>query len=312
MEIVEDRGVLRRSRAGAFALGGYTDALDDVLVGPDTGVGEDEQGGSSGEGRGAAGGDSHEEYEDDEDEPNALDSEAYAGSSDDELGDMDELPSLPSLLFREQRRRDADQRDQLRDFWEHEARARGVSEAGGAALDAGGDAGGNRTLEAVEAADNDDELGFFAPAPSVGPSSAARPRRSSSSPLQVEAATPSRKTQALSHAPSTTAALRTAVGAVQLASSSPTRPHDSASSVQPRQRSSAAVAPPEDLEMASSPASAARAAREEVRPAPLPPLPPRSRRADSNSPHADSFAQEAREEAQGPRARGLGRRLRGA
>ncbi|GAA5841826.1 hypothetical protein JCM9279_003119 [Rhodotorula babjevae] len=213
MEIVHDRGVLRRSRAGAFALGGYTDALDDVLVGPDTGVGEVEQGGGSGEEHGAVGGDSFEE-DDDDDEPNALDSEAYAGSSDDELGDMDELPSLPSLLFREQRRRDADRRDQLRDFWEHEARARGASEAGGAAPDEGGDAVGNRTLEALEAADDDDELGFFAPAPSVGPSPASRPRRSSSSPLQIEVSTPSRKLEAQSHAPSTTATLRTAVGAL--------------------------------------------------------------------------------------------------
>ncbi|GAA5934619.1 hypothetical protein JCM3775_002005 [Rhodotorula graminis] len=271
MEIIQDRGVLRRSRAGAFALGGYTDAIDDVLVGPDTGVGEPEQGGSGGEERGAAGEGSFEEEEDEDDEwdePNALDSEAYAGSSDDELGDMDELPSLPSLLFREQRRRDADRRDQLRDFWEHEARARGGSEAGGgAAHEAGAGAVGNRTLEAVEVADDDDELDFFAPAPSVAPSPVPRPRRSSSSPLQVEVATPSRKVKTQSHAPSTTAALRTAVGAVQLASSSPTRPLGTSSSVKPRQPSSTAAARLELPEQASSSSavSAARADQDETR-----------------------------------------------
>ncbi|GAA5900486.1 hypothetical protein JCM8208_000513 [Rhodotorula glutinis] len=268
MEIIQDRGVLRRSRAGAFALGGYTDAIDDVLVGRDTGVGEEEQGGGSGEEQGAAGEGSFEEDEDDAwDEPNALDSEAYAGSSDDELGDMDELPSLPSLLFREQRRRDADRRDQLRDFWEHEARARGGSEAGGgAANEVDGEAGGNRTLEVVELADDDDELGFFAPAPSAGPSSAPRPRRSSSSPLRVEVVTPSRKGKTPSLAPSTTAALRTAVGAVQLASSSPTRPVGASSSARSRRRPSTAAVRPEEPEQASSASSAAPVARDETRP----------------------------------------------
>lgn len=247
MEIVEDRGVLRRSRAGAFALGGYMDALDDVIVGPDTGVGaagEDDAGSGSGAEHGGAGGDSFEEEEDED--ADAWSDEAYGDSSEDELGDMDELPSLPSLVFREQRRRDAERRDQLRDFWEQEARARGASDAASALGEAAAaDVRGNRTIEAVQQADDDDELSFFAPAPSPGPASPALPfRRASSSPLRVDFATPSRKGKSAAHAPSTTAVLRQGVATFQLESSSPARPPASSPSHVAWQRALTAAPPP--------------------------------------------------------------------
>ncbi|GAA6049070.1 hypothetical protein JCM3770_003872 [Rhodotorula araucariae] len=222
MEIVEDRGVLRRSRRGAFALGGYMDALEDVMVGPDTGHdpdgGEDEV---DGEGHGWDADDFDDEDDDD-------DRSAEYSTSDDELGDMDELPSLPSLQFREQRRRDAERRDQLRDFWAHEARARGASAAETlrekeAAADATS-MGGNCTVDAIDEVDEDedDELSFFARAPTPGSTSPvstwAGRRRSSSSPLEVEVVTPSRKGKEPSRPPSTTAALRVDVEDVHLAS----------------------------------------------------------------------------------------------
>ncbi|BGP49700.1 hypothetical protein JCM10450v2_005605 [Rhodotorula kratochvilovae] len=233
MEIVQDRGVLRRSRKGAFALGGYMDTLDDVIVGVDTGAGEE------GEEEDVEG--SWEDEEEDED------GSAGYSTSDDELGDMDELPSLPSLLFREQRRRDAERRDQLRDFWAHEARARGASEAQPPDDDddepGAAGAGGNRTIDAIDEADEDDELGFFARAPSPSTSSPAPAwvarRRASSSPLEVEVVTPSRKGKEPARPPSTTAALRVGFEKVHLASSSlPVRPPESSPSAMVWQRAS--------------------------------------------------------------------------
>ncbi|GAA5998551.1 uncharacterized protein JCM10292_002778 [Rhodotorula paludigena] len=220
MEIVEDRGVLRRTRAGAFSLGGYSHMLDDIIVGPDTGVGEGEEGEWS------------EDEEEVEDEPSGRD-DGRAGDlddeSDDELGDMDELPSLPSLLYREERRRVEEQRDQLRDFWEQEARARG-SHSGGLGRDeedvfatglSPASARGSRTVakpptieEVTEDEDDVDELDFFAEA---GDSSPAL-RRSMSSPLEVDVVTPTRERRSPSRsAPSTTAAIRHGMKNVALA-----------------------------------------------------------------------------------------------
>ncbi|GJN90371.1 hypothetical protein Rhopal_003382-T1 [Rhodotorula paludigena] len=220
MEIVEDRGVLRRTRAGAFSLGGYSHMLDDIIVGPDTGVGEGEAGEWS------------EDEEEVEDEPSERD-DGRAGDlddeSDDELGDMEELPSLPSLLYREERRRVEEQRDQLRDFWEQEARTRGSHSAGVGRDEedvfatglSPASAHGSRTVakpptieEVTEDEDDVDELDFFAEAGDSSPSL----RRSTSSPLDVDVVTPTRERRSPSRsAPSTTAAIRHGMKNVALA-----------------------------------------------------------------------------------------------
>ncbi|GAA5993567.1 hypothetical protein JCM11641_006639 [Rhodosporidiobolus odoratus] len=143
LEIVQDRGVLRSSRAGAFAIGGYAGTFDDVIVGRDSGT---QDGGPEGE-------DGGEEEEDEVDWEEAGDG---ALSSDDELATIDDLPSLPSLLFREERRKEDERRRELEEFRAQEARSRGVT----AALDDEIEIvlGNQRLRKAVSTRDNMNDL----------------------------------------------------------------------------------------------------------------------------------------------------------
>lgn len=123
LDFVQDRGVLRGSKAGGFAIGRYGNSRDgEVLVGLDTGgegTGGTEEGGN---------GTADEEDDDDEEEEwqDYTDSDAPTYSSDDELDDDDDLLPPPSLLFREQRRKEAERLREMREFQEQEANARGA------------------------------------------------------------------------------------------------------------------------------------------------------------------------------------------
>ncbi|GAA5880333.1 hypothetical protein JCM3774_006731 [Rhodotorula dairenensis] len=135
LDFVQDRGVLRSSKAGGFAIGRFGNGRDgDVLVGLDTGGAET----ASSTGRADANAsdrtgneedptdDDDEEEDDEEDEwADYTDSDASSYSSDDELGEDDDLLPPPSLLFREQRRKEAERLKEMYEFQEHEAKARG-------------------------------------------------------------------------------------------------------------------------------------------------------------------------------------------
>lgn len=201
MEIVQDRGVLRGSRAGAFAIGGYSGASDDIVVGADSG---------------AAAGDEEGEEEEEDEEVDWEELEEGAEGSDDELGVMDDLQSLPSLLFREERRKDEERKKELQDFWEHESRSRGQTETPqreeGDAV-----AHGNVRLATPVVAGDEDDLDLFT-APEARP-------RAVTAPLATPSRSPVASTSKLPA--STTAALRKMVQATTL-SSSPS-PHSSSS-----------------------------------------------------------------------------------
>ncbi|BGP17820.1 hypothetical protein JCM10213v2_005862 [Rhodosporidiobolus nylandii] len=203
LEIVEDRGVLRNSRAGGFAIGGPGGMLDDVVVGQDSGA---QLAGSSGDEEGES---DEEEEEVDWEEP---DEDGYF-DSDDELAEMDDLPSLPSLLFREERKKEAERTRELEEFRAQEARARGEALVAHDALDGIRRRGSEQLPEPIPVDDEDeeDELGFFA-----------QPAPASASPApRLERATPARPSLSANVVapPSTTSALRQAVQAVHLASS---------------------------------------------------------------------------------------------
>ncbi|GAA5852380.1 hypothetical protein JCM8547_006760 [Rhodosporidiobolus lusitaniae] len=198
MEIVEDRGVLRSSRAGAFAIGGYAGTFDDVIVGPDTG------GGSTG--------DDGEEGDEEEEEVDWEEPDEGASDTDDELGAIDDLPSLPSLLFREERRKDAERKKELEAFWAQEARSRGQTEEAHRNEDVEVTEGNFQLSQPLRASlqqQEEDELGLFA---SPEPPSSSCP---------TPAVTPSRHSRPVSNKPppSTTAGLRQAVQTIHLDSS---------------------------------------------------------------------------------------------
>ncbi|GAA6032263.1 hypothetical protein JCM8097_007152 [Rhodosporidiobolus ruineniae] len=206
MEIVEDRGVLRNSRKGAFAIGGYAGTLGDVIVGPDTGA----EGGQGEEGE--------EDEEEDEDEVDWEEPDDGASDSDDELGRIDDLPSLPSLLFREERRKEAERKKELEDFWAQEAQSRGAD--GEAVEREEARERGNERLNKPLAGEKggEDDLDLFA-------SPLAKPAKPSSS---SSVATPSRRHSASAPPPSTTAAIRKAIQTIDL-TSPPDSPSSSAS-----------------------------------------------------------------------------------
>ncbi|GAA5944468.1 hypothetical protein JCM1841_001884 [Sporobolomyces salmonicolor] len=252
MELVVDRGVLRNSRAGAFAIGGYAGRENDVVVARDTGRARlDERDGSGAEGNGdGSGSDGYEDPE--EGEVDWEEPEEGNSSSEDELATMDDLPSLPSLLFREQRRKDAERRRELRDFWTQERQqSRRFSEGGTGTPEDGeaweeGELAGNERLERPVAppssswgrasiaapdygdegggeGDEEDELSFFAPDPAHAPMKSISPElglgRSTSSP-------PNGLTQPRARplpSPSSASSLRHGIDAFQIASSSPTK-----------------------------------------------------------------------------------------
>ncbi|GAA6059772.1 hypothetical protein JCM10212_001980 [Sporobolomyces blumeae] len=155
LDIVVDRGVLRNSRKGSFAIGGGP-ARDAVRVARDTGDGtrrarkanrtddgataNDETGtpaveaGGSIELDGAQGADDARERgpidrDDERDslasdesstEPDWEEPESSTSDSDDEFATFDDLPSLPSLSFREARRRLVEREQELESFREME------------------------------------------------------------------------------------------------------------------------------------------------------------------------------------------------
>lgn len=139
LDFVQDRGVLRSSKAGGFAIGRFGNGRDgDILVGLDTGGGETAS--SIGDGEATTsdragnvndptdddGEEEDDDDDDDEDEwPDYTDSDASSYSSDDELGEDDDLLPPPSLLFREQRRKEAERLQEMHEFQEQEAKARG-------------------------------------------------------------------------------------------------------------------------------------------------------------------------------------------
>ncbi|GAA5964967.1 hypothetical protein JCM21900_001914 [Sporobolomyces salmonicolor] len=252
MELVVDRGVLRNSRAGAFAIGGYAGREHDVGVARDTGRARlDEWDGSGAEGSGdGSGSDGYVDPEEGEVDWEEL--EEGNSSSEDELATMDDLPSLPSLLFREQRRKDAERRRELRDFWAQERQqSRRFSEGGtGTPEDREsweeGELAGNERLERPVAppssswgraciaapdygdegggeGDEEDELSFFAPDPAHAPMKSISPelglRRSTSSPRNGLTQPRARPLPS----PSSTSSLRHGIDAFQIASSSPTK-----------------------------------------------------------------------------------------
>ena len=237
LDFVQDRGVLRSSKAGGFAIGRYGNGRDggDILVGLDTGGGGAKGGAASsaGDTHGSAGDEDdptdNDEDEDEDEWADYTDSDAPSYSSDDELGEDDDLLPPPSLLFREQRRKEAERLREMRDFQEHEAKARGG--------------------ELVARAQQLDEVVVLRggnvqlPAPIGPPQSAPRRRLPPSlstdddddddlalSPLRARSVapgaptTPTRLSKAASQPPSSTATLRRSVSDIRLDSPAATTP----------------------------------------------------------------------------------------
>ena len=233
LDFVQDRGVLRSSKAGGFAIGRYGNGRDggDILVGLDTGGGGAKGGAASsaGDTHGSDGDeddptdeeDDDEEDEDEDEWADYTDSDAPSYSSDDELGEDDDLLPPPSLLFREQRRKEAERLREMREFQEHEAKARGELVARAQQLD-----------EVVVLRGGNVQL----PAPIGPPQSAPRRRLPPSlstdddddydylalSPLRARSAAPAVSTptrtssKAASQPPSSTATLRRSVSDIRL------------------------------------------------------------------------------------------------
>jgi len=107
LRIVKDRGVLRNSRKGSFAIGGW---IQESTEGRDTGNGfqiiDDD------EGEGEEGWEDEEEGELSWEEPE-LDQE---DDSEDEFAEMDLLQSLPSLEYREEKRKTEERKNELNSF----------------------------------------------------------------------------------------------------------------------------------------------------------------------------------------------------
>ncbi|TKA55962.1 hypothetical protein B0A53_01664 [Rhodotorula sp. CCFEE 5036] len=237
LDFVQDRGVLRSSKAGGFAIGRYGNGRDggDILVGLDTGGGGAKGGAASsaGDTHGSAGDEDdptdNDEDEDEDEWADYTDSDAPSCSSDDELGEDDDLLPPPSLLFREQRRKEAERLREMREFQEHEAKARGG--------------------ELVARAQQLDEVVVLRggnvqlPAPIGPPQSAPRRRLPPSlstdddddddlalSPLRARSVapgaptTPTRLSKAASQPPSSTATLRRSVSDIRLDSPAATTP----------------------------------------------------------------------------------------
>ncbi|GEM08639.1 hypothetical protein Rt10032_c06g2656 [Rhodotorula toruloides] len=204
LDFVEDRGILRNSKAGGFAIGAYGGAeTGGIVVGQDTGRGDDD-------------GTEADEDEDEEEElEDYTDSDAESYTSEDELGEMEELPSQPSLVFREARRKEAERLKEVLEFQQLEALARGAS------ADPSSRATprpGNEMLPAPVTAADDDDLDLFA----TPPPPASTPRRRRSSSLIVSPAkTPQRAPLPPARPSSTTSTLRRAVEHFRLASPAP-------------------------------------------------------------------------------------------
>ncbi|BGP01499.1 hypothetical protein NBRC10513v2_005141 [Rhodotorula toruloides] len=204
LDFVEDRGILRNSKAGGFAIGAYGGSgTEDIVVGLDTGGGDDD------------GTEADEDEEEEEELEDYTDTDAESYTSEDELGELDELPSQPSLVFREERRKEAERLKEVLEFQQQEAIARGVSAGpSGRAMPKPG----NETLPAPVAAAEDDDLDLFATPPP--PTSTPR-RRLSSSPLVSPSRTPQRASQPPARPTSSTSTLRRAVDHFHLASPAP-------------------------------------------------------------------------------------------
>ncbi|GAA5963871.1 hypothetical protein JCM8115_006360 [Rhodotorula mucilaginosa] len=235
LDFVQDRGVLRSSKAGGFAIGRYGNGRDggDILVGLDTGGGGAKGGAASSAGdTHGSDGDEDDPTDNDEDEDedewaDYTDSDAPSYSSDDELGEDDDLLPPPSLLFREQRRKEAERLREMREFQEHEAKARGELVARAQQLD-----------EVVVLRGGNVQL----PAPIGPPQSAPRRRLPPSlstddddddlalSPLRARSVAPGPSTtptgcsKAASQPPSSTATLRRSVSDIRLDSPAATTP----------------------------------------------------------------------------------------
>lgn len=230
LDFVEDRGVLRNSKAGGFAIGAYGGTGDqDIVVGLDTGGGDDEG----------------TEVDEDEDEEEELedytDSDAESYTSEDELGELDELPSQPSLVFREERRKEAERLKEVLEFQQHEALARGASAAPSRRATP---KPGNEVLPQPITAADDDELDLFATPPP--PASAPRRRQSSAS-LTSPSKTPQRVCQPQFRPPSATSALRHAVDRFHLASPAPSSPRSKSRPPASSPSSRAFSAPPKPV-----------------------------------------------------------------
>lgn len=130
MELVQDRGVLRRAKPGGWAIGSYAGMGPTPNLVLPNGVGaadgedddnddEEEDGESNGSGA------LWEEMDDDD-----------GASSADELGDWEEVVAQPSVQYRDKRRKYEEERNDLRQFLLDEARLRlttGDPDAGSAA-----------------------------------------------------------------------------------------------------------------------------------------------------------------------------------
>ncbi|KAJ8293953.1 hypothetical protein OF846_003201 [Rhodotorula toruloides] len=204
LDFVEDRGILRNSKAGGFAIGAYGGSgTEDIVVGLDTGGGDDD------------GTEADEDEEEEEELEDYTDSDAESYTSEDELGELDELPSQPSLVFREERRKEAERLKEVLEFQQQEALARGVSSGPSSRATP---RPGNETLPAPVAAADEDDLDLFATSP---PAASTPRRRQSSSPLVSPSKTPQRASQPPPRPSSSTSTLRRAVDHFHLASPAP-------------------------------------------------------------------------------------------
>ncbi|KAM0786361.1 hypothetical protein ACM66B_001832 [Microbotryomycetes sp. NB124-2] len=224
MEIVQDRGVLRNARQGAFQIGGL-----------DERSGSDDQRSSSG-GAGVGdgnGSDRHsgqtrhrQRFDSGDDWISADEDDNDDDESEDELAAIDELPSLPSVAYRAQRMEAEERRLDLLEFTRLETEARAIRASTGALgsnNDHVDDAEWERTARALESSvgnevlsptqlapvaeqDEDDELAAFEVTPTA--SKAAQ----SKAPLFNNQTAP----------PSTLQSLRRRFGSVELDKTSPT------------------------------------------------------------------------------------------
>ncbi|BGP33505.1 hypothetical protein JCM10296v2_005309 [Rhodotorula toruloides] len=262
LDFVEDRGILRNSKAGGFAIGAYGGTgTEDIVVGLDTAGADDD--GTEGD----------EDEEEEEELEDYTDSDAESYTSEDELGELDELPSQPSLVFREERRKEAERLKEVLEFQQQEALARGASAQPSSSRAT--PRPGNETLPTPVAAAEDDDLDLFATPPP--PASAPR-RPQSSSPRVSPAKTPQRTSQPPSRPSSSTSTIRRAVDHFHLASPAPSSSRAKSRPLPSSPSSRAFSAPPKPLSrgkaagLPTPPSSfAARRASQQARPSRPPP-----------------------------------------
>ncbi|GAA5907467.1 uncharacterized protein JCM6883_001215 [Sporobolomyces salmoneus] len=129
LTIVQDRGMLRNSRKGIFSIGGYSSSTgQEAKEGKDTGfqIIDDDEDEPTTEGQGE--GDEQGDWEDENSESDLWEEPSVnSEDSEDEFAEFDDLESLPSLKYREERRKLDERKRELRSFWEQELEWTGKS-----------------------------------------------------------------------------------------------------------------------------------------------------------------------------------------